>query len=65
MCPGMRPAPGWIANFTSTPRLAELVVELAHLVLGLRHGHAVARDDHHELEFSAGSAAAFSAVSGL
>ena len=43
MCPGMRPATGWIAYFTSTPRLLEHVGELAHRVLRLRDGHAVAR----------------------
>ena len=29
--------------------LLQLVVELAHLVLGLRHGHAVAGNDHDQV----------------
>ncbi len=45
MWPGMRPATGWMANFTVMPALLELVVQLAHLVLGLGHRHAVAGDD--------------------
>ncbi len=47
MCPGMRPATGWMANFTSMPRLISDFRELLDLVLRLRHGHAVAGDDHH------------------
>ena len=47
MCPGIRPATGWIAYFTSTPRVLEELGELADPVLGLRHGQAVARDDDH------------------
>ena len=42
MCPGMRPATGWIAYVTSTPLLLEQVGELAHVVLRLRDGQAVA-----------------------
>ena len=47
MWPGMRPATGWMANFTSTPRLVRAIVQLADAVLGLGHGHAVAGDDDH------------------
>ena len=47
MWPGIRPATGWMANLTSTPRLVERIVELADLVLRLRDRHAVARHDHH------------------
>ena len=35
MCSGMRPATGWMANFTSTP--FEKVGHLAQRVLRLRH----------------------------
>jgi hypothetical protein len=42
MWPGMRPATGWIAYFTSTPRS---VAQFGHGVLRLRHCHAVAGHD--------------------
>ena len=45
MWPGMRPATGWIAYFTWTPRCSRMRRELAHGVLGLRRRHAVARDE--------------------
>ena len=46
MCPGSRPATGWMPNRTSTPRLAQLGGELGDGVLRLRDRHAVAgRDD--------------------
>ncbi len=47
MCPGMRPATGWMAYFTSPPLLLDQFRQLAHLVLRLRHRHAVARNDDH------------------
>ena len=47
MCPGIRPATGWMAKRTSTPSFVQGVGELPHLVLGLGDGHAVAGDDHH------------------
>ena len=47
MWPGMRPATGWIANFTSTPSWSSVVHQLAHRVLGLRDRHAVAGHDDH------------------
>ena len=43
MWPGIRPATGWIAYFTSTPARLEELGELADLVLGLGDGEAVAR----------------------
>ena len=46
MWPGMRPATGWIANLTSTPRFEQGVAQLSDLVLRLRGGHPVAGDDH-------------------
>ena len=46
MWPGMRPATGWIAYFTSTPRALEQVGQLADRVLGLRDGQPVAGHDH-------------------
>ena len=49
MWPGIRPATGWMANFTVMPALLELIVELAHLVLRLGHRHAVAGDDHDQV----------------
>ncbi len=47
MCPGIRPATGWIAYLTSTPRSSSSVRELAHVVLCLRDGHSVSGDDDH------------------
>ena len=47
MWPGMRPATGWMAYFTSTPCGLQLVAHLAERVLGLGHRHAVARHDDH------------------
>ena len=41
----MRPATGWIANLTSMPLRLEHLGQLAHRVLGLRDGHAVAGHD--------------------
>ena len=49
MWPGMRPATGWIAYFTVPPRFSTRSAELAHLVLCLRHCHAVAGHDDHLL----------------
>ena len=49
MWPGMRPATGWMANWTSTPLRDEQVHQLAHRALRLRHRHAVARHDDHAL----------------
>ena len=49
MWPGMRPATGWMANLTSTPRLVRMSIEFADLVLGLGDGHAVAGNDDHRL----------------
>src|ERR1700753_214192 len=57
MWPGMRPAPGWMAELTSTARgvraavaaaAGERVVQLAHLVLRLGARHAVTRHDEHQ-----------------
>ena len=48
MCPGMRPATGWIANFTSAAALLEQVGELPDLVLRLRRRHPVAGHHDHE-----------------
>ena len=61
MCPGMRPATGWMAYFTETPSFfskspisrsaccawltAMPYGQLPDLVLGPGHGHAVARND--------------------
>ena len=45
MCPGMRPATGWIAYRTSTPFFSSSVGELAHGVLRLRDREAVAGHD--------------------
>ena len=45
MWPGMRPATGWIAYFDVDALGLEQLRELAHLVLRLRDGEAVARDD--------------------
>ena len=45
MCPGIRPATGWIAYLTSTPAGLEELGQLAHGVLRLGHGETVARDD--------------------
>ena len=45
MCPGMRPATGWMAKNVSTPRALQRVGQLARRVLGLGHGQAVAGDD--------------------
>ena len=49
MWPGIRPATGWIAYLTSTPRLLEELGQLADGVLGLGDREAVARDDDHVL----------------
>ncbi len=46
MCPGMRPATGWIAYLTSTPLLSSALCELAHRVLRLGDGHPVTGHDH-------------------
>ena len=46
MCPGMRPATGWIANLTSTPRFSSASLQLADPVLRLRRRHPVAGHDH-------------------
>ena len=43
MCPGIRPATGWMAYLTSTPLRLEELGQLAHGVLGLGDGQAVAR----------------------
>ena len=45
MCPGMRPATGWIAYLTSTPLRLEQRRHLLDRVLGLRHGQTVAGHD--------------------
>ena len=45
MCPGMRPATGWIAYLTSTPRSSSSVRQLPYVVLRLRHRQPVAGDD--------------------
>ena len=45
MCPGIRPATGWIANFTSMPRLVSCIVDFADAVLRLRDRHPVAGND--------------------
>ena len=45
MCPGIRPATGWIAYFTSTPRDSSSSASSRHGVLGLGHGEAVAGHD--------------------
>ena len=47
MWPGMRPATGWMAYFTSPPRFSMQLGQLAHRVLRLRDRHAVAGDDDH------------------
>ena len=44
MCPGIRPATGWMANSTSTPRL-QPIIQLADLVLRLRYCDSVAGHD--------------------
>ena len=44
MCPGMRPATGWIAYFTSTPRASSSSASSRTAVLGLGDREAVARD---------------------
>src|SRR5918994_936340 len=49
MCPGIRPATGWIAYFTSTPSPFEKVPHPAQRMLRLRDRHAVARYDDHPL----------------
>ena len=49
MWPGIRPATGWIAYLTSTPRSSRSSAELAARVLRLGDGEAVARDDDHVL----------------
>ena len=46
MCP-IRPATGWIAYFTSTPRSSSTSAGLAHVVLRLGNRHPVAGDDDH------------------
>ena len=46
MCPGMRPATGWIAYLTSTP-WALSVSPISRKRVGLRNGHAVSGDDNH------------------
>ena len=49
MWPGMRPATGWIANCTSTPRAMQEVHQLADRALRLRDRHPVSGDDDHAL----------------
>ena len=49
MCPGMRPATGWMAYLTFAPRFSSVGREIAHGVLRLRDGHAVAGDDDDRL----------------
>ena len=49
MWPGMRPATGWIANWTSTPLRDQEVHQLADRALRLRHRHPVPGDDDHAL----------------
>ena len=46
MCPGMRPATGWMAYFTSTPLASSRLGHLLDGVLGLRDGQPVA--GHHD-----------------
>jgi hypothetical protein len=41
----MRPATGWMANFTSTPRASSSSISSFKRMLGLSHRHAVAGDD--------------------
>ena len=60
MCPGMRPATGWIAYFTSTPALLEQRGQLAHRVLRLRDRQPIAGHDHHRFARSASITAASS-----
>ena len=43
MWPGMRPATGWIAYVDLDAALLEQLGQLAHRVLGLGDGEAVAR----------------------
>ena len=45
MCPGMRPATGWMAYLHLDALLLEQLGQLAHVVLRLRHRHPVAGDD--------------------
>ena len=45
MCPGRRPATGWIANRTFDAAARAAARELLHRVLRLRDRHAVAGDD--------------------
>ena len=45
MCPGRRPATGWMAKRTLLARRPQLAGQFRHGLLGLRHGHAVARHD--------------------
>ena len=45
MCPGMRPATGWMAYFIVTPAFFKEVGHFAEGMLRLRHRHAVARHD--------------------
>ena len=49
MCPGIRPANGWIAYFTSTPCFWRNAARVAYRVLGLGNGHPVPGDDDHVL----------------
>ena len=45
MCPGMRPATGWMPKRTLTPFSRSMLGDLEHRVLRLRDGHAVAGHD--------------------
>ena len=49
MCPGIRPATGWMAYLTSTPLRLEELGQLADGVLGLGDREAVAGHDDHLL----------------
>ena len=49
MWPGMRPATGMDGELHRDAALLELIVQLAHAVLRLRHRHAVAGNDDDEL----------------
>ena len=49
MCPGMRPATGWMPNTTSTPRLAQDLGELGRGVVRAGDREPVAGHDHDPL----------------
>ena len=48
MCPGIRPATGWMAYFDLTTVLLDQVGQLPHRMLGLSDGQAVAGNDDHQ-----------------